>query len=281
MSLRKKVSSPAASIESGDLPTVLVDPREGSKLLIPYLENTCRVKSIVLEAADFAWKSNGPVGKLFTGVEYKTIQDFVTSKRDNRLLTQVVGMLEIYDRNVILIEGDWGLGQRGMLVWRGKEWRDRRGNLHQGGYQEPRLGDSRPLTYGEVSGYIWALQFIAGFEIWRSMEKEESAVIVAQAARLEQMEYESHKSLGVGGVIGMKVGKYKPTVKGRRFAKPSRTYRFAAQIDGLGDLASKTHDVFATPWDMVNATVEEWEAVLPKKDKWRAERVWKWLRERG
>jgi hypothetical protein len=54
----------------------------------------------------------------------------------------------------------------------------------------------------------------------------------------------------------------------------------AAQIDGLGSLASYTQHGFDTPYEMVTASIESWEAVLPAKQKWRARDIHKWLRER-
>jgi hypothetical protein len=111
------------------------------------------------------------------------------------------------------------------------------------------------------------------------MTKDESAALVSQACRLEWKPWDSHDALGVGGVVGARVEKSTPS-GGPRFITPGKCWRMAAQIDGLGALASYTQHGFDTPYEMVTASVESWEAVLPPKQKWRARDIHKWLRER-
>jgi ERCC4-type nuclease len=264
-----------------DLPTIRVDMREGSKTLVPLLENTCNVIQVPqLPAGDFMWRSRLRDGSTVkTLCEYKTFSDFLASKRDGRLLEQVVGMLEYGDRNILLIEGDWGLGPKGMAVVRSKEWKNHRGIMVEGGYRQPHTGTARPPTFAELSGFLWELQYIAGFQIWRSMTKDESAALVAQACRLEWKSWKEHDALGVDGVVGAKMEKVTPS-GGPKFMTPGKCWRMAAQIDGLGSLASYTEHGFDTPHEMVNASIETWEAVLPAKQKWRARDIYRWLRER-
>jgi hypothetical protein len=188
-------------------------------------------------------------------------------------------MLEYGDRNILLIEGDWGLGPKGMAVVRSKEWKNHRGIMVEGGYRQPHTGTARPPTFSELSGFLWELQYIAGFQVWRSMTKDESAALVAQACRLEWKSWKEHDALGVDGVVGAKMEKVTPS-GGPKFMTPGKCWRMAAQIDGLGSLASYTEHGFDTPHEMVNASIETWEAVLPAKQKWRARDIYRWLRER-
>lgn len=272
------------------LPTIRVDMREGSKTLVDALSNTCNVIKVPqLPAGDFMWRSKLRDGTLIkTLCEYKTFSDFLSSKRDGRLLEQIVGMLQVGDRNILLIEGDWGLGPKGLAVCRGKDYKTKRGFVVEGKYEVPHTGTARPPMFSELSGFLWELQYIAGFDVWRSMTKDESALLVSQACRLEGKDWDEHNALGIGGVVGARVEKHTPDRPpsevckdaGVKFVEPGKCWRISAQFDGLGTLACYTHRGFETPHAMVNADIEQWEAVLPPKQKWRARMIWKWLREK-
>lgn len=89
---------------------ILVDNRAGSEELIkPLLKWGLPVESTRLEFGDVAFIGRGEKGRQeFVGIEHKKVPDLVQSLRNGRLQGhQLPGMLRVYDRCWLVVEGDW------------------------------------------------------------------------------------------------------------------------------------------------------------------------------
>jgi Fanconi anemia group M protein len=79
---------------------VYVDHRErGAGVIKELLDLNVEVKMEQLDSADYVASSR-------VGIEYKTVQDFVDSIIDGRLLQQLKTLKESYDRPMLIIEGE-------------------------------------------------------------------------------------------------------------------------------------------------------------------------------
>ena len=108
---------------------ILVDPRAGSRELIPLLEAYGSPRRIPVQlaaeempAGDFLFEGNGPYGRVRVGVERKTIPDLINSRDQGRLMGtgkspgQVHKMMEQFDYSWLLVEGIWrGNPETGLL----------------------------------------------------------------------------------------------------------------------------------------------------------------------
>lgn len=106
-----------------------VDDREGSsELLAPLAAMGLPVEEKRLAAGDLAWVGRGEGGEpVSIGVEYKKLSDLVQSLNDGRLLAnttakggQIPRMVRTYDRNYLVVEGDWERAGDGKVhTWKG------------------------------------------------------------------------------------------------------------------------------------------------------------------
>ncbi|MFT4297832.1 MAG: DEAD/DEAH box helicase [Candidatus Woesearchaeota archaeon] len=86
--------------ENQEKPIIYVDNREkGNDIAKRLIDIGCEVKLKQLETADYILSSR-------TGVEYKKIEDFISSLIDGRLLSQAKKLVENFERPLIIIEGE-------------------------------------------------------------------------------------------------------------------------------------------------------------------------------
>ncbi len=79
---------------------VMVDDREkSSKIVRDLIEKRIKVRLRRLEAGDFVVSAR-------CAVEFKTVPDFVGSIIDGRLLSQLIALKKIYDRPLLIVEGE-------------------------------------------------------------------------------------------------------------------------------------------------------------------------------
>lgn len=75
-----------------------------------------KVEVLEMDAGDFAFRGNGPSGKVFVGIERKAIGDMISSMRSDRYAGfQMVKMNRDYDVCYLLIEGLWRPSSEGLL----------------------------------------------------------------------------------------------------------------------------------------------------------------------
>lgn len=106
---------------------LLVDPRAGSKDLIPYFGDQALV--VQMESGDVAFAGNGPEGDLFIGVEVKKVPDLLSSEATGRLAaTQLPKLYRDYQRAYLLVVGRFRAADDGSLEILGNRnfWRKHR-----------------------------------------------------------------------------------------------------------------------------------------------------------
>ncbi|MFT4343988.1 MAG: DEAD/DEAH box helicase [Candidatus Woesearchaeota archaeon] len=81
-------------------PTIYVDNREkGNDIAKQLLEMNAQVRLAQLESADYILSSRA-------GIEFKTVEDFVNSLVDGRLLTQAAQLVKNFEKPIILVQGE-------------------------------------------------------------------------------------------------------------------------------------------------------------------------------
>lgn len=86
---------------------IRIDPRAGScELIAPLRKVGYEVKVEEMPFGDLAFKGNGPLGPIQIGIEYKKMEDLIQCLNDDRFLGhQLPGMLNLYDRVYLVVEG--------------------------------------------------------------------------------------------------------------------------------------------------------------------------------
>src|SRR5678815_3604799 len=90
---------------------IYVAHEKGSVELIPQLQKIAGpaigVEKEHLPAADFCFEGNGPNGPVTVGIERKTLHDMLNCIEDNRYNDQRIRMKQLYDIQVLMVEGHW------------------------------------------------------------------------------------------------------------------------------------------------------------------------------
>ena len=82
-----------------NMPTIYVDNREkGNDIPKRLIDLGADVKLKTLESADYIVSSR-------TGIEYKTVEDFITSLVDGRILPQILNLVKNFERPLLIVEG--------------------------------------------------------------------------------------------------------------------------------------------------------------------------------
>src|SRR6266853_2289676 len=103
---------------------ILVDSRIGSCELIPHIRRACNnyipVEETNLEFGDVCFEGNGSEGRIAIGIERKTLQDILNCIQDARYIDQRRGMLNLYQKSFLLIEGRWQPNYKDGTLMEGK-----------------------------------------------------------------------------------------------------------------------------------------------------------------
>lgn len=248
---------------------IAIDPRIGSKELLPYFKPFgVEVDLVPLEFGDVAWWGNGPTGLEFVGVERKVLTDLIQSMRSKRLSGhQLPGLLKTYDHIYLLIEGVWRCGKSGEI----EEYYGRRG------WCPVRVGGSRGVLYTEVEHYLATLEHLCGVRVVMTSDEERTvAWCVSRYRWWTEKEWEKHDSHVQiyapyregernGGGRGSSRGTFRPRTIGL-------TELWAAQLEGVNKKAYEVGKRFKSPMEMANASEQEWVKLLGKKTGMKAAR---------
>jgi ERCC4-type nuclease len=171
---------------------VTVDTREGSKQLIPQLrELGLDVNEAILPHGDIyiATKPDENGLSIDVGIEFKKIQDLVTSLRDGRLIdTQASGMAGPqgdYDIAWLLIEGEWSTNNEGLVIepfFRGKKkhWRVVKGRMHA----------------SEMRKRLFTLAMKGGFHVWFTHDRRATLAFLLDLVRwCQDKSFNDHQTL--------------------------------------------------------------------------------------
>lgn len=236
---------------------ILIDPRSGSKELLPQFQRLNVPVSINTEemlAGDFCFEGRGPGGKsILIGVERKSIRDMLTSMRSGRFSGQdgqVSKMLSMYDRQYLVLEGIFGYdANSGVLM----EPRSK-------GWEAVSTGSIRYM-YSELYKFIISLEEHSTFRVLYSSNPYMTAVNVVQVFHYwNDKDYDRHRSLG-----GMNRA---PRIE----IKPwSLARRWIAELKGIGpDSSGAVEKHFRLPGEsnervvtkLIEAGPKAWAEVL-------------------
>jgi ERCC4-type nuclease len=199
-----------------------------------------------LEYGDFAFEGRGERGTAFIGIERKTIGDLLSSIQSGRFSGhQLIGMLEMYDYQYLLVEGAYRPSQNGILeefVPRLKAWKE----VSHG---------KRIYTYAEVDRWLGTIEVHTPVIVRRAYGIYETAHMVkGMYHRWRSKEWDEHRShlafvepsrRGGGGAIS--------------FRKPTLVQCVAKELPGVGwDRSKAIAKHFQTVVEMVNADEKEW-----------------------
>ena len=224
---------------------ILIDPREGSKELYPYLlsvPNHPPVEWEQMPFGDFAFAGNGADGFAFVGIEYKLITDALNCKNDGRFGGhQGLGLLSNYTDAYLMVEGSYRIGKDDVL----EELIIRRGERHAWSEYRPRT------RYQELMAWFQSLR-ASGISVIETRSKDESAAHIVALYHWFQKPWRQHNSLRVA---------YVPTTKllGMSYTFPQEV---ASRLPGVGsEKAIKVAKLLGSVADMCAASEEDWMKV--------------------
>ena len=148
---------------------ILVDKRAGSgPLLQPLLDAGVKAQHCTLPFGDFAWTSKEGHS---IGVEYKTLNDLISSIRSGRLTGhQLPGMRAMYDYSILLIEGLWRHDEKGRVT----------------SYKGPQRGwQPAPgrMSAAELDKRLFTLSFCAGVSVWTAADRRSTVRLLTSLYR--------------------------------------------------------------------------------------------------
>lgn len=249
------------------MPIILLDPREGSKELLPYFKPyDVEVVEQLMDAGDLAFWGNGHDGPVLIGIEHKTIHDLIASMRSNRLSgSQLTGLLETYAFIILIVQGIWRCGDTGEI------------EVHAGTQKwiPLRLG-SRPVLYREVEHYLATLEHRCGVVVHCVADYRQSVAFIVSRYKWwtdkEWSKHDSHEAI---------YAPYQDQIVSRRGSFTRRTVGpvelVAAQFPGINKKAYEFGKAFRSVHEMVSADVLRLSAVTGVGKKG-ADKIHRWLR---
>lgn len=223
---------------------ILVDRRAGSsELLAPLAKAGLPVELETLEFGDIAFRGRGEGGApLLIGIEHKKIPDLVQSLNTERLAGhQLRGMVEMYDRPHLIVEGDWDHDAKGkVVVFSG--FKGRRVPLK--GAPPAMVLEQRVIT----------LETRGGLRVrWTRNQKETIRYVHALFRFWTDRDLDGHRS---------HLALHAPDLDRALQIPISLKRQIAATLPGIGYERSRAVDThFASIWSMVNASEKEWMGV--------------------
>ena len=131
---------------------VMVDDREkSSKIVKDLIEKNVKVRLRRLEAGDYVLSAR-------CAIEFKTVPDFVDSIVDGRLLSQLIALKKIYDRPLLIVEG------------------------------EEDLYSQRNIHPNAIRGMLSTITVTLGIPVLYTKNPKDTAAMLAVTARREQQE---------------------------------------------------------------------------------------------
>lgn len=239
---------------------IRLDDREGSKQLLQPLQRRVGKANVTLtrlEFGDACFMGYGLQGARTEsiGIEVKKLPEFLSSISTGRLAGhQIPGMLEDYDVNWLVIQGDWKTQKVGGPL----------GFYRKGKKRVPFSGSSfQPFNFSQQAhSYTGAMKFTItqlmynGVHTWRTSGPAETADAIEAIYFWSRTKPDRHKSHRVI---------YTPQVRtdGRvALVPPSIRMKVAAQLPGISSTkAEAIAKAFPSVAMMVDATREEWESI--------------------
>jgi ERCC4-type nuclease len=216
--------------------TILIDDRVGSRELLKHFAPST-AELCHLAFGDFTFVGNG-VGEeaWMIGVERKTIPDMVNSLSSGRFVGhQLVGLLENYKRQYLILEGRFLATREGLLTYG----------------QRPH---GKGMMYRDFVGRLETLTEMTGMRVIHTVDEYDTVARVKALAHWWGRPYGSHKSYK---------GTYEFTnCKSAELVKAGLVRRWAQCLTGIGyDKALAAEKVFSSARALALGTVAEWKKV--------------------
>jgi ERCC4-type nuclease len=253
---------------------ILIDSRTGSGELEPLFRGMGVPTSIYPEMpfGDFMFDGKGPVtdknpsGKLSIGVERKSIRDMIQSIRSGRFSGhQLPGLIDMYDRVYVIIEGIYQPAPDGLLV-----------ESRNGSWVPLNVGSTNYM-YSMVDKFVISIEESCGVRFHRTAAKTETVHHIVNLYK-EWNYKEYHQRRSHIAMVETRFETVTPWGLGRKVAN---------QLPGIGTENSMAIDRhFGGSMErMVQADQKEWEGIeLPrgagvrKLGKSLASQIWKAIR---
>ncbi len=228
---------------------ILVDSRKGSAELAPYIKKIgvpCEVGT--LNFGDFCIEGNGPRGKMLVGIERKTLGDMLSCIDDARYSGhQRPGMLQMYARSFLIIEGSWKPHDSNGLMMEsrnGQQW-----FFSQQG--------KRRVMYSKLYRYLMSVS-MSGVTVTYSNDMFHTAFNICEIFHWFQKKWEDHTSLIEKHKLVMVPEGYNIMVAGFR-EKPPLVQRWGAELSDIGPkLSADAATLFKTPYKLATSSEEDW-----------------------
>ena len=220
---------------------ILIDPREGSADLLPYLKDIAEFSP--LESGDIAIIGNGPDGSITVGVELKSVMDAVSSLETGRIGAQLRRMLSVYNHTILLIHGIHYRGMDGSLI------------RHRSGDQpvKVRLG-KRIITWSFLESFLVTAQLKAGVHVTKVDDLNEASAYIRILYKWLERSWESHSGM-------VTIQSDAPV---HLDLADNLVYKMANQLPGVGPgRAADAARRFKSVTEMVEADEKDW-AEIPK-----------------
>lgn len=236
---------------------ILVDPRAGSRELVaPLRAAGLPVEESHLDFGDVCWVGRGAGGAdVFCGLEHKKLPDLVASLNTDRLAGhQLTGMLQMYDRAYLVVEGEWDADKSGRVVVQRAGLRAKPTPLK--GAPPAMVLEQRVLTLA-IRGGLWPR--------WTRHQRETVRYIGALYRWWSDHALDEHKS---------HLAMHAPDLD-RSLLTPASDERYA--IGGFPHvgykLSAAAEQQFGSVWRAVNASEAEWAELTTHDTKGKARRL--------
>lgn len=226
---------------------MLCDDQSGSVDLYPYLKaimpGNVALTRIDPPFGDMAWYGNGPNGELRIGVEYKKIDELLTSMLDGRVVKQIRGMLVHYDRRYLLIEGRIRCDRNTGIMQKqsGDRWRD----IDRGG---------KGYTYNELEHWYTTIEEHTQTRVKQTFDQHESARwLKMKHSWWTNKKWDDHDAMNQFHV---------PPPPTALFENPNVVRRVAKELGAIGwDRSIAVANRFKSVREMVNANEQTWREI--------------------
>ena len=206
-----------------------------------------RTKLTTLDAADFAFRGNGPKGEVQVGVERKTIGDLVGSMMSARLgAIQLPKLLQDYDHVWLVVEGWWRPGLDDQI-----EVNVIRNQRDYASTYLKWMPSRFSLTYSQLDRYLCSLEVMGTVHVRRTADPLETCAFLADAYHWWQKAWKQHHSHDVVQKMAVPA-----KVLTRKLTQLRKT---AASLPTLGAEQSRLAEAyFGSIVEMVCADENQW-----------------------
>lgn len=229
---------------------VYLDDRIGSKHLQKPLEKLgCDVVVKRLPFADAMVLGEGERGRpVSVGIELKRTGDLLRCISDGRFAGgQLPGLLEHYEVNYLVVEGEWKRGHDGQLLTPTK------------GVYEPVNFGERLWMFDAVEHWLQTMENVVGLHVRRTQDKAATAELVGSIASWWDRPWDSHNAH-----LALDNSRRLPKRRRERMElrKPSTLRLVANVLPGVGWKRSKDVDAaFDNVQALANADVDAWKKI--------------------